>query len=190
MSWGRAQLASLAVVVDRPRWWLLALAGFLVRGGMLVFLLPIVILPTPAGLANAVAPSLVGFVFGSPSDSFIALVQWSVISFVLWLLLGGYVASWLEVALVREAAGIAPARSLALRGLGIRLAAHAPFAIALAWGAIRVVDAVYGELISPGDIAIPIALRVVLRVPEVVVVLVVTWLAGETVGGLGQCRDR
>ena len=59
MGVGRVLRASLAAVLGRPRWWLIALAGYLVRGGLLLFLVPIVVLPTPAGLANAVAPTLV-----------------------------------------------------------------------------------------------------------------------------------
>lgn len=184
MSWAATLRAAVAATVDRPRWWLLALAGFLVRGGFLVFLLPIVILPTPAGLANAVAPALVGFVFGSPSESFVMLVAAATLALLLWLLLGGLAGASLEVALVRDAADIGDSRSLALRGLGVRLASHLPFAAALTWGAIRVVDAVYAELITPGDVAVPIVLRVVLRVPDVVVALIATWLAGEAAGGL------
>jgi hypothetical protein len=58
--------ASLLATLSRPAWWAMALAAFLARGGILVVLLPIVTLPTVAGLANA-CPALVGFVFGGPS---------------------------------------------------------------------------------------------------------------------------
>ena len=195
MSWSAALRASLGATLNRPRWWLIALAGFLLRGGLLVFLAPIVILPTPAGLTNAVAPSLVGFVFGSPSDSFVALVVLAAVTAFAWLLGGGLLAAWLEVTLVAEMGaapdlGIAPRRRdrLAPQALALRLVSHLPFAIAIGWGVARVVEAVYAELITPGDVAIPIVLRVVLRVPDVIVALVLTWLAGEAAGGLAVRR--
>ena len=191
MSWGAALVASLTSALDRPRWWALALAGFLLRGGLLVFLVPIVILPTPAGLANAIAPTLVGFVFGSPSDSFIALVVGFAVSITLWLILGGLLAAWIEVGLVSEVAEIvvpgltAAARSgLAWRALLVRLASHLPLAIALAWGVARLVDAIYTELITSGNVVVPIVVRVALRIPEVIVLTLLAWLAGEAAGGL------
>jgi len=183
--------ASLAVAVERPRWWLLALAGFLLRGGILVFLLPIVVLPTPAGLANAFAPTLVGFVFGSPSDSFIALVVLLSAGTTAWLLFGGLVAAWIDVVLVAEVASapalglrVADRAGLAWRALLVRLASHLPLALIAVWAVARLVDAIYAEIITPGDVTVPIVLRVVLRIPEVIALLAGTWLIGETAGGL------
>lgn len=183
--------ASLVATLEHPRWWLLALAGFLVRGGLLVFLLPIVVLPTPAGLTNAVAPTLVGFVFGSPSESFVTLVVVLIVGFAAWLLLGGLLAAWIDVALAGEVArdrqpgSHAPDRpGLAWRALVARLASHLPLAIVLSWAAVRLVEAVYAEYVTPGDVTVPIVLRVVLRIPEVIAAIVVVWLAGETAGGL------
>ncbi len=45
----------------------MALVGFLVRGGIVLFLVPIVVLPSPVGLANLFGPTLVEFVFGGPT---------------------------------------------------------------------------------------------------------------------------
>ena len=59
MSRGGAVLASLLVTIGRPAWWLVALAGFLVRGGFVVFVLPIVLLPSPLAISNVVAPIIV-----------------------------------------------------------------------------------------------------------------------------------
>ena len=43
MSWGAGLAASLLVVLPRPATWIVALASFLVRGGILLFLAPIVV---------------------------------------------------------------------------------------------------------------------------------------------------
>ena len=45
MSRSAAFFASLLVTLGRPAWWLLALAGFLARGGIVLVVLPIVNLP-------------------------------------------------------------------------------------------------------------------------------------------------
>ena len=66
----RATLAgSLLVTLARPSTWVLALAAFLLRGGLLVFVIPIVVIPTPAGLADVVGPLLISFVFGGVSPA-------------------------------------------------------------------------------------------------------------------------
>ncbi len=190
MSWGAAMAASASAALERPRWWLLAVAGFLLRGGLLVFLLPIVILPTPAGLANAFAPTLIGFVFGSPSESFITLVILLTVGVTTWLLAGGLLAAWIEITLIAEVAaseqGVAvrDRAGLTWRALLVRLISHLPLAVILVWAVARLVSAIYAEIISPGDVTTPIVVRVVLRIPEVIVLLVVGWLAGEAAGGL------
>lgn len=191
MSWGAALVASLEATFDRPRWWLLALAGFLVRGGLLLFILPIVILPTPAGIANALAPTLVGFVFGSPSPSFVVLVVTIAVAVTVWLVAGGLLAAWVDAATILDAAST-PALDLPLHGRAglawrsmiARLSSLVPFAIVLGWGVTRVIDATYAEVITPSDVTQPIVLRIIAQVPEVIALLLVTWLAGETAGGL------
>jgi hypothetical protein len=192
MTWGAAMLGSLASTLERPAWWLLGLGSFLVRGGLLVFLLPIVILPTPAGLQNAFGAELVGFVFGSPSVSFITAVIVATAALTTWLILGGLVAAWTDIALVAAVAGSRPISrvvrgwsGLAWRALGIRLASHLPLAVVLSWGLARVYEAIYAEYLHPGDPAIPLALRIVERVPEVVAVIGLAWIAGEAAGGVG-----
>jgi hypothetical protein len=192
MTWGAAMLGSLASTLERPAWWALGLASFLVRGGLLMFVLPIVILPTPAGLQNAFGAELVGFVFGSPSRSFIITVLLATAGLTAWLLVGGLVAAWTDIALVAAVAAGDPIRrvvrgwlGLAWRALGIRLASHIPLAIALAWGVTRIYDAVYAEYLHPGDPAIPLVLRIVERAPEVIAIIALAWIAGETASGLG-----
>jgi len=192
MTWGGAMLGSLASTLERPAWWALGLGSFLVRGGLLVFVVPIVILPTPAGLQNAFGAELVGFVFGSPSMAFLTAVIVATAGLTGWLMLGGLLAAWTDIALVAAVAGsrsigraVSGWSGLAWRAVGIRLASHVPLAVALSWGLARIYDAIYAEYLHPGDPAIPLALRIVERVPEVIAIIALAWIAGEAAGGLG-----
>jgi hypothetical protein len=175
-------------VLGRPDWWALALAGFLVRGGFLVLLLPIVPLPTTAALANALGPALLGFVFGGASPTFIALVATVILVVAAWLVVGGLAGAILELGLIHEALegdGPAPARRPgdSGRALLVRWLAHLPTVVVAAWGAAPLVDAAYQELIHPGDPSLPVPIRVILRVPQIVGLLVAAWAIGEAVGG-------
>ena len=181
---------SARAVLANRRWALLSLAAFLVRGGLLVLLVPLIPLPTTAALANAFGPALVGFVFGGVSVSFLILVGSIVGALAAWLLLGGLVGAALDLEMVR-AVPDHDGRSImgsAMRGqtwraFVLRLVGHAPTAVAAVWGAATLVGAAYTELISPGDPTIPVALRVILRAPAVVAVLISAWVLGEAVGG-------
>ena len=192
MSLAGSLAASLLATLTRPAWWAMALAAFLVRGGVLVLVLPIVALPTVAGLANVFGPMIVSLVFSGPSASFLVAVATLALAILVWLVVGGLVGGALDLALVRDGARDeelddrpAPFAGGAWRALAIRLLAHVPTGLVLALGAVRLVGASYDELIHPGDSTIPVALRVAFRIPDVVAALVATWLLGETVGGLG-----
>ena len=183
--------AALLATLSRPAWWAPALAGFLVRGGLLLVLLPIVRLPTTAGLANELGPMLVGFVFGGPSVAVLVLVGVVVVVGLGWLVAGGLLGGWLDLALVREAGateeldGVPAAPSGdAVRAWVARVVAHVPTVVVIAWGAVSLVDAAYQELIRPGDAALPVPVRVAFRIPLVVALLVASWAAGEAAGGL------
>ena len=191
MSVAGSLAASLLATLTRPAWWAMALAAFLVRGGVIVVLLPIVSLPTVAGLANAFGPLVVGLVFAGPSTTFVVAVVGLALAITAWLLIGGVVAAALDLAQVRDAARDeeledAPPPTSGGPGVALaaRLLAHVPTAIVLVLGAVRLVGASYDELIRPGDPAIPVAIRVALRIPDVVTALLVAWALGEVVGGL------
>ena len=64
MSLGAILLSSLLATLAHPLAWPVALAGFLVRGGIVVFLLPIVALPSPVGISDRIAPTLSSMVLG------------------------------------------------------------------------------------------------------------------------------
>jgi hypothetical protein len=197
----RATLAgSLLVTLARPSTWVLALAAFLVRGGLLVFVIPIVVIPTPAGLADAIGPLLISFVFGGVSPAFVAVVATTVVVFLVWLIGGGLLAATAEAELIRVVAtdedvttgaplpdGVADGR-VAARILAARLLAMLPFGAALAFGTTTIVAATYRELTLPGDAGTPIAWRVLRSVPLTVLLVLATWLLGEILGGIAARR--
>ncbi len=173
----------------------MALAAFLIRGGCLVIVLPIVSLPTAAAIVTTLSPAVEGLILGKPS------LEGAIVgSLILMLVLAGLAAAglagaWLDLALVREAAededidrGWRPAHRSAVQALSIRLTAHVPTLLAAAYGFLRVVAVAYEEFTSPSEAGISINDRVLVRVPDVVLLLVVTWLVGETVGSLAARR--
>ncbi len=208
MSRGGAILASLLATLGRPGWWLLALAGFLVRGGFLVFLLPIVVLPSPLAISNVVAPFIVPMAFGRIGPETIAIGVGAVVGLFAWLLIGGSIAAATDLVLVHEAAaaaadeGVAPSpaegpaaidgerrdRVLVATILAVRLVAWLPFAAALAIGLVRIVAVTYIELTRPVEVESPLALRVAIGAAGELAVITVAWLLGELVGGLASRR--
>ena len=209
MSRGGAILASLLVTLGRPAWWLLALAAFLVRGGFVVFLIPIVVLPSPLAISNVAAPFVVPMALGRIGpDVFVLLIVAGAVLFG-WLLIGGAVAAATDVALTRDAVAAAteegvapetPARPLerspapmraerrdgALVGtiVAARLVAWLPLAAALAIGLVRIVAVTYVELTRPAELESPLALRVAVGAAGELIVMAVAWLFGEVVGGI------
>ena len=184
-------VGSALAVLEQPRWLVLALAGFMVRGGLLVLLIPMIDAPTTAALANLLGPTLVGFLFGGVSLSFLVLVGSVIAGLAAWLILGGLAGAALDLELIREVAGAedldaVPSPNSAGPGIALiaRWLAHLPTAAVLVWGASPLVDAVYQELIHPGDPTLPVPVRVILRVPAVVIGLAAAWALGEAVGGL------
>ena len=202
MSWRAAALTSFLVTLTRPATWVVALAGFLVRGGLVLFLIPIVALPTPVGLANLLAPTLTPFVFGGVSPFFVALIAAIGASVLAWLVGGGWVAAATERSLIATIAtdddvasetGVRPdtvrtAPGAAGRILAVRLTALIPLAIALVWGAARVVDVTYLELTAPSDSVTPVGLRILRSVPDAVAAIIGTWVVAETVGAIAARR--
>jgi len=198
MSVGAVLGSSLLATLAHPVGWPVALAGFLVRGGIVLFLLPIVVLPSPVGLSDLVAPSITLVALGDVPPQLVVLVGSILALSVAAVLLAGWFAAATEAALVRDAPSwdetdpriviAAPRRGEAARVLGARLVAHLPLAAVLTWGAVRVVDATYRELSRPDEVTTPIALRVLGSVPEVVVLVVVAWIGGQIVGGIAARR--
>jgi hypothetical protein len=202
VSWGAGLAASLLVVLPRPGTWIVALAAFLVRGGIIVFLIPIVVLPSPVGLANIFGPTITTFWLGGVSVGFAAVVTAIFAAFFIWLVVGGWVAAVTERDLIElvaadeelGAGGAIPHPSTARRRgriwriVLVRLAAHVPLAVALGYGSLRLVQAAYRELTLPSDVVTPIAWRIVVAAPDAVIAIVVAWALGEILGSLGARR--
>jgi hypothetical protein len=198
VSWGGGILAGLLETAARPAWWVIALAGFLARGGILVVLAPIVVLPSTFGLATGLSP-LVTQVFVAGDVGLLALLGAGGVLVVIGLvLLGGSLGAVTEVALVREAAiaisesaapgADQPEAGLATRVLAVRLLANVPLLLAVIWGGVAIVVAAYAELTLPGDVGLPLLDRVVARAWPPLLLVVVTWLAGDAVGAVGARR--
>jgi hypothetical protein len=194
-SWAANMQAALLAALARPAWWALALAAFLVRGGILIVILPIVSIPTTADLTNAFAPTIEGLIYGRPSLAAVvagtALVSGAFL--VLYALV--FAGSWLDLALLRETAadpelelGWAPANRSATLDLAIRLVAHLPTVVAIGYAVIRIIGVLYLELTAPGDTTTPLAFRLLAQAPDAPLAVGVTWLLGEAVGGLTARR--
>jgi hypothetical protein len=198
MSLGAILQSSLLATLAHPLSWPLALAGFLVRGGIVVFLLPIVVLPSPVGLSDRIAPTISAMVLGGATPQLAVLFGSICATVVAIALLLAWFASATEAALIRDAPAwdeLDPARPIAPRRKGesgriltARLVAHVPFAIAVGWGTVRVVEAAYRELSRPVDVTTPIAFRVLGSLPEVVAIVIVTWILGQIVGAMAARR--
>jgi hypothetical protein len=189
---GATLTVSLLAVLARPSTWPLALLGFLVRGGWLLVVAPIVVIPTPVGLANAVAPLLEDVAFGRRAGELAALSVIAIGVVVLALVCGGFVAALAEAEGIREIADEEsidwrPGR-VGWRILAARLLAHVPFVFALAWGLARLVAVGYRELTVPFDVSVPIVWRILAGAPDAVVLVLATWLFGEILGALAVRR--
>ncbi len=207
---GAALTGALLTTLATPATWPLGLASFLLRGGFLIVLLPIVVLPSPVGLGNLLAPILMTVVFQGVSLEVAGVAIIVALAVAAWIVVGGLVAAAVEaegarivardedvveghVTLTegpeRRIAAVLPGRrAVPGRILAARIAAHAPSGVALLWGAIRLIDVAYAELTRPVDVTLPILLRVFAGAPEVVAVLAVAWVFGEVVGGLAARR--
>jgi hypothetical protein len=194
-SWTASMQAALLAALSRPAWWALALAAFLVRGGFLLALLPIISLPTTADLTNAFAPTIEALIYRRPS--FETVVAGTLLISGGFLVLYGLVfaGSWLDLALLRETTsdpelelGWSAANRSATLALAIRLVAHIPTVVAIGYAVIRLMGVLYLELTSPGDTATPLALRVLAQAPDAPFAVGITWLVGEAVGGLTTRR--
>lgn len=187
-------LAALMAALARPAWWLLALAGFLVRGGIVLFLVAVVTLPSPLALSNVLAPIVTPIYLGRMDASTAALILTAVAAAVAWFLGGTWIAAATEVVLVRDARATAldeglpvasrpdPGGLLVTRAAAAHLLALIPLAITVALGSIAIVNVAYRELVNPSDPG-PIVFRVLAGAPLPVAAIIAVWVLGEIVGG-------
>ncbi len=191
-----AIVAALLAVLARPAWWLLGLAGFLARGGIILFLLAIVTLPSPLAISNVVAPLLMPIVFGGVTPALAALVATAIVGVVAFVLIGALIGAATEVVLVDDARDAAVEEGVPVvpdrpsgRWLIGRLAvahliAHIPLVVVAALGSVQVVGVAYVELTSPVDVVTPLPVRIVTGAIAPILAIVAAWVVGEIAGGL------
>lgn len=194
-TWAAAMRLSFVASLGRPEWWVMALAAFLVRGGIVLVVLPLVSLPTVAQVSTMLAPAVETAVLGGQTLAGALLGGLLLAGALIALGLCGLAGAWFDLALTREARededlDLPTGRQSVSAGdaLRIRLLAHVPTALALAYAAYRVVVVTYDELISPGDPTVSVVSRVFDRAPDAVALVVLAWLVGETVGALAVRR--
>jgi hypothetical protein len=178
--------------LSAPRLWAIGLSGFLARGGIVLFALPVIALPSVVGLTTFVGPNSVAAAGLAPR--LVVLIALTAGTVAAAIVLGTVVGAATERALVRAVVnrrsmdagrGMAAAGSPALAALvAIRLLALVPLGLAVAVGAARLGQIGYQELILPSDSAAPFVVRVLLAGPEVVAALIVVWLVSELIGAV------
>jgi hypothetical protein len=99
-----AFFASLLVSLGRPAWWVLALAGFLARGGIILAVLPIVRLPSPLGLSDIFAPAIIQLRLGRIDVDVIAAIVGVAAAIVACVVIGGLLGAATDLALIRDGA--------------------------------------------------------------------------------------
>jgi hypothetical protein len=200
LPWRRAMAGALVVTLVRPATWVVALAGFVAGGGIIVLAWPIVVLPTPSGLQNLLGAPISTLAFGAPSRALVTMAAVIGASSAVLVVTGLLVGSWAErrgIALVLEGAAeegypaAAPSLDGApgpLRVAAVRLLGLVPPIIvaALAWPTLYAVT--YHELILPGDLAVPLPIRVIEQVPLQLVAVVGSWLLADTAAAVGVRR--
>jgi hypothetical protein len=201
MSLGATLVASLLATLSQPATWPLALAAFLVRGGILLVAAPIVVVPSAVGVANVITPTVSTFVFGGVSGGLVALVLGTFALSLGWLILGGLFASAAELEVIARIARddavsveahvgtkVVPSRRTAARILAARLVAHLPTVVALVWAAARLGEVAYRELTQPLDVSLPLVVRVIGGAPEATTAVLLAWVLGEMVGAIAARR--
>jgi hypothetical protein len=182
IAWRSARDAARDALAS-PELWPVALAGFLARGGLVLFVAPVVIAPSLVGLATFIDPASI-----TPTGPTTGLIVRIAIAAGLLgaaLLAGVVVAAIAEIAVITAGgAGRHAGDRLLRRVVVIRLVTLVPVAAVFAIGIQRLGQIVYLELTLPTDLVTPIVIRVAAQAPDIVGAILVAWIFGETWGGL------
>ena len=187
--------AVIGAVVGDPGAWLLGMAGFIVRGGIIALLLPIWIAPSPVGIALFIGPGIIntGRLNG---PAFIAVLVG--VTIALLLVAGALLAAaWLEamaferlsadpeVAVMRGADG-APAASPGRLGrlVAVQLAALLPVLLAAIAASGPLAASVRHEILLPDDLAVPLFLRAARGAVQPLLILAASVVLADVISGL------
>jgi hypothetical protein len=195
--WIERMRASLAFGVLDKDATVVALAGFLLRGGIVLLALPGVVLPSVIGIAGA--SGLNAFAIdGHPTPWFVEVAIVIGATLAIWLLLAFLVGSVVDVWLIearlsgrRHASGEPrpiPESRFLIDMTGIRVICLVPLAAALAWAYSQIYDATYNELTTPSNLATPLVLRILESASGAVFVVSLVWLLSEVVGAIAVRR--
>jgi hypothetical protein len=174
-----------------------ALAGFLLRGGIVLLALPSVILPSVIGIAGATGVDAIS-IAGQPTPWLVEIVIAVIVAALAWLAVASFFGSLIDVWLIEMALrpggdrewrwSLRPRMSLLFRLAAVRMLCLVPLAIAIGWAATRIFNTTYNELTTPTNLTTPLPLRVVLAAGDAVAVVVVVWLAAETIAAIAVRR--
>jgi hypothetical protein len=174
-----------------------ALAGFLLRGGIVLLALPSVVLPSVIGIAGVTGIDAFG-IDGRPTPWLYEMVAIAVGAAILWLALASFIGSLIDVWLIEATTDATdrPARrgrplpdiGLLLDMVAVRGICLLPVAAAVAWASARIYTTAYAELTSPSNLATPLPVRVVENTADAVIVVFLVWLAMETIAALAVRR--
>jgi hypothetical protein len=189
--------AALSFGLTGPDTIIVALAGFIVRGGFVLLVLPSVVLPSVIGLAGVIGVDAFG-IDGRPQEWFVRVVIVGAIAVVAWLAMASFLGSLIDLWLVDASLdpGDEPLRSrrslprfeLLTSMAAIRGVCIVPLAGALAWAGNRIYSSAYTELTVPTDLATPLPLRIAEGAVDAVIVIVVVWVATETIAAIAVRR--
>lgn len=197
LRWGTVATGAFAVALLRPASWAMGLLGFLAGGGILLVAWPILVLPTPTGVQNLLAGPVSSLVFGTPSPTLVLLVAGGLAGSVAVVIAGTLVGGWAEregIAITLEAAaddGLRPHPGSLVGAPGsgqvaaVRLLALVPVGLAALLASGPVYDAMYRELVLPGELVTPLPIRVLAHVPWQVLAVAATWVAADAAAAIG-----
>ena len=200
LRWGATISGAVVVTLVRPASWAFGLLAFLAGGGLVLAAWPILVLPTPTGLQNALGNPISSLVFGAPSATLLAMLLGGLLAALAVFAAGLLLGAWAErqlIAIAVEAAAdegiLAPATDLdGAPGIGriaiVRVLALAPVGVALLLAWRPVYDVTYRELILPGNLATPLPIRVLGDVPWVLIGIAIAWLLGDAAAAVGVRR--
>ena len=187
--------AALSTTVADPATWLLGAAGFLARGGVILMALPIATLPSPVGIASLIGPRILDT--GRLAGPALAAAAMLFLILVALFALALFIAAWIDAVLFerhladpetgrgRAASPTPPSTGRPIGALvGAQVAALLP---ALAAGTVTlggIVAAVRQEILLPGDLAVPLALRALSAAGGPVLLLGGSLLLAEALNGV------
>jgi hypothetical protein len=183
----RRLVAALQTSVADPGAWPIGMLGFLVRGGLVVLTLPILTLPSPIGLATLLGPAVIstGRLEGPLLTLFLVSALAASVIVTVALILAA--VAQVLVHARRRSPGPWSAPTVARNLVAVELLAIAPLAATVAVTIASISDAVRSELLQPGDLAVPLLVRVVSRALLPLAAVAAAVLVAEAIdGGLAR----